>query len=63
MKCIGAVRRGEPCTDEISCRLSDKSLRCSTSPGHSQAVCNCKEDTRSVKEVEEVEEVEDMMEN
>ena len=46
MQCIRAVGRGEPCTEEISCRLADRSLRCTTSPGHSLPSCQCKEDTR-----------------
>ena len=49
MECIRAVGRGEPCTEEISCRLADRSLRCTTSPGHSLPSCQCKEDTRLVQ--------------
>ena len=49
MECIRAVGRGEPCTEEISCRLADRSLRCTTSPGHSLPSCQCKEDTRWVQ--------------
>ena len=33
--------------DDISCMLSDRSLRCSTSPGHIDALCACRPDTRS----------------
>ena len=47
MKCIRPVVRGQPCMDDISCMLSDRSLRCSTSPGHIDALCACRPDTRS----------------
>ena len=47
MKCIKAVGEGEDCRDDISCMLSDRSLRCSTTQGLINTVCHCREDTRS----------------
>ena len=43
--CHAALGHGQPCSQEISCKLAHRGLRCATARDGVRS-CRCKEDTR-----------------